>query len=719
MRRRPIAGLLLSLVVTATAGASGANRLGTVDGDGSPAAAVSGPGAGSDPIPGALPPPPGKTLLVSRKKSGPGAPFPNAGSIEPSASADGNLVAFTSIASDLVRGDEVRTIDVFVLDRRTNTVRRAPRPPAPGGAIGQSSDPSISADGRIVAFTWLAPTPPATPAPTPTPTEPVILFDPVPATYVWAWDLRTNRIEPVSRSARARPQPGASHPSVSANGRFIAFETVLDFPGDLDHSVSDVLRYDRQRKETVLVTLDPNGRPHGGASYSPSISGDGNKIAYVSDGGDSVVHEDTGEGEQVYVRDMAAKVTTEVSQAFDGGRPSGRAMDPVISGDGRFVAFTSNSTNLVDGVTPRFPMVYRRNLAAGRTELVSVTQAGGVSEGAAGAPSISTDGGMVAFTSTAADLAPAVGALGPGAAVEPAAINLRVPAEVYLRDMTAKETVLISVSLDRAPARAHSGEPSVAGQGRFTFFSSDSDRLFAKDGNDALDVFVRDLPPMPVLNPGQLDLGAAPKDVDSAPLAATLGNIGWSPLAVLRTPISGPNAAQFRIASNGCAPPRTLKRNEVCTMTLVFKGGGNGTRTATLSVADNLVTSNLTVALRGRTTTVPRPKLEVDPEVGRPGTVVIVEGTGFPNSSQVKLRWSRGITPHIDPIKPVGGAFRVPVLVFHNDLIGPRNLIAEPVRPGDFPAVSVPVLVTVPPTIPPQFSQLRFIDLPLVLVIRG
>ncbi len=132
--------------------------------------------------------------------------------------------------------------------------------------------------------------------------------------------------------------------------------------------------------------------------------------------------------------------------------------------------------------------------------------------------------------------------------------------------------------------------------------------------------------------------------------------------------------------------------------------------------ADALVTSNLTVALRGRGSLA---RLDVDPLVGRPGIVVTVDGSGFPKNTLVRLHWSRGITPRMDPIKAVGGKFHVSVLVFHNDQIGPRDLIAEPVKPGDFPPVSVPVLISTPSTIPPQFSLLRFVDLPLVLVFRG
>ena len=116
----------------------------------------------------------------------------------------------------------------------------------------------------------------------------------------------------------------------------------------------------------------------------------------------------------------------------------------------------------------------------------------------------------------------------------------------------------------------------------------------------------------------------------------------------------------------------------------------------------------------------PGAKLEIDPTVGRPGIVVTVDGSGLPARNGGAAALEPGDhASGCDPVIARGGRFRVPMLVFHNDLIGPRDLIAEPVTAGAFPPVSAPVLVTTPSAIPPQFSVLRFIDLPLVLVFRG
>ena len=229
-------------------------------------------------------------------------------------------MAFTSIATDLVQGDQPNTLDVFVIDRQTNKVTRAPRPTSASGALGSSSEPAISADGNVVAFTWQAPTPPAATA-TPTPT-PVIIFAVVPQTYVYAWDRRTNRLQPVSASSRGGRLPGANQPSISGHR-----------PVRRLHHVARLhRRQGRQRATTCCGSTArptrpsssrpaPRAIPIAGVASQPSISGDGNLVAFTSDGGDTLVQRPTGEGTQVYVRDMAAGRVDEVSVAADGGAP--------------------------------------------------------------------------------------------------------------------------------------------------------------------------------------------------------------------------------------------------------------------------------------------------------------------------------------------------------------------------------------------------------------
>src|SRR5262249_32058045 len=96
---------------------------------------------------------------------------------------------------------------------------------------------------------------------------------------------------------------------------------------------------------------------------------------------------------------------------------------------------------------------------------------------------------------------------------------------------------------------------------------------------------------------------------------------------------------------------------------------------------------------------------EMKPPVGRPGVVTIVTGTGFPPNTQVTLKWSLGITGKLPPINAdASGNFRVQMLVFPNDVVGTRDLLAAPVGGASFPPFGTPFPVTEKSSEPPRFE---------------
>ena len=566
-----------------------------------PAVASSGAPAATqslrDPAAAPLPPPPGTTSLVSRDRKGDWA---NDGSVEPSMSDNGRWVAFTSKASDLVAGGGTGSFNVFIRDRRSGKTTKVPPPGGVLPAGGESSEPALSGNGSVVAYTYTV-----TPGPT-------IGAVSAPTSYVVAYD-RTTGVSDVVSARQGRPAPRSSQPAVSSNGRYVAFTSATDITGE-DEVLRDVFRYDRRSESTVLVSTNPDGRPIGGNADSPSISGDGNLVAFVSDGGDSVTFENTGKGNQVFVRNVTEKVTTFESRSPGRSAPDGPAGEPALSGDGRYLAFSSSASNLVTSGPAGGPGVFRRELATGDTILVSVTPTGGVAQGSTGQPSITPDGRMVAFASSASDLAPATAA----ADAHLAAIVTRLPVDVYLRDISVGETILISVTTDGRASRddgARSFQPSVAGNGRYVAFASNGNRILDDDPNNTYDVFLRDLPPVPVLTPPTLDLGAGAVGTTSAPGAATLANAGWTPLSVTKASITGGDKGDFKLVADGCAG-RQLRRNEACTVSVIFTPKAKGTRTSTLAIADSHTGSPRTVRLRGRAS---QAKLRLSPEIGPPG----------------------------------------------------------------------------------------------------
>jgi Tol biopolymer transport system component len=172
-----------------------------------------------------------------------------------------------------VPGDANDALDVFVRDRRTGRTTRLLLPngsPIPAG--GRASQPSISADGAVVAFTYQ----PAAAAGT---------TGVIPGTIVLAWDRRSNDVEVVSRTVKGTAAPGSRQPSVSGDGRYVAFTS--DHAGVVagDRNASpDVFRYDRRRGTSVLASLiHPSPHPSSGRTRAARSSTRTRRAGYVRD----------------------------------------------------------------------------------------------------------------------------------------------------------------------------------------------------------------------------------------------------------------------------------------------------------------------------------------------------------------------------------------------------------------------------------------------------
>ena len=236
------------------------------------------PGQVAVPTGAPLPAPPGTTSLVSYRFGGSAGAGPAGGgpSAQVSISADGRYVAFTSNAPDLVTGDTNGALDVFVLDRSTRRMTRLGLPggvPVPPG--GSAQQPSISADGRIVAYTY----------------QPPSSFTAVAlGSLVLAWDRTTGAVEVVSKNTAGNNAPGSRQPSVSADGRYVAFVSDnASVAGRDGNGKPDVFRYDRTAKQTVLISARADGiSTPSGTSNDPSISADGNLVAFASDAGGTI-----------------------------------------------------------------------------------------------------------------------------------------------------------------------------------------------------------------------------------------------------------------------------------------------------------------------------------------------------------------------------------------------------------------------------------------------
>jgi len=271
-------------------------------------------------------------------------------------------------------------------------------------------------------------------------------------------------------------------PAISADGRFVAFESAASnlVPGD-DNRVVDVFVRDREAGTTERVSLDDAGREGNGRSDSCAISVDGRIVAFQSEAS-NLVAGDTDGTQDVFVRDRQTG-TTETVSYDDSGNPAGGILAPALSGDGRFVAFTSSFSGFVSSDTNDAVDVFVRDRATGEIVRASVSSSGDQA-GSAGArlPGISADGRRVSFRSGAANLVPG---------------DTNAAEDVFVHDRLTGQTERVSVDGAGAQANQRSLQDSLRGpaasaDGRYTAFSSSATNLVRDDTNGAIDIFVRD-----------------------------------------------------------------------------------------------------------------------------------------------------------------------------------------------------------------------------------
>ena len=270
---------------------------------------------------------------------------------------------------------------------------------------------------------------------------------------------------------------GAYGGTVSDDGRYVAFLAADGILTEDANGYADVFLRDRQTDEIVLLTRGVDGAANG-QSAVPQISGNGRFVAYESQAS-NLVAGDTNDAGDVFVYDTVAGTTRLVSAARSGGSAAGWSSEPSISATGRFLAFQSDAWNLHPSLNTFGIQVFVRDLVTNTVSVASVDSYGTPgSYGASFGSSISADGSLVAFASLSSTLDPADG-------------NGEVDIFVHNRD----EGTTRLVSLPRGAAQTgeqsngRSDEPQLSGDGSVVSFRSDATNLVPDDVNDASDAF--------------------------------------------------------------------------------------------------------------------------------------------------------------------------------------------------------------------------------------
>ena len=316
------------------------------------------------------------------------ADFRTPTSSAPSISADGRYLAFDSFASNLTPNAEDG--GVFVRDTRAGTTE-AVSIRADGTVDDFADSPAISGDGRYVAFV--------------SDNNGLVAGGNGNFYQVFVRDRVARVTTRISSKINGNQGTDDSDaPSLSYDGRYVAFES--DSPGlvtaDTNES-TDVFVRDRYLGSTRRVSVDAAGAQVENGGESPSIDGTGTVVAFTSS--DELVPNDTNVWEDVYARNLATNTMQLVSRGSGGAPANGSSRSPVVSANGRYVAFVSSATNL-DGLadTNGASDVFIRDLWTGTTVRASRSSTVALAHGDSGAPSISGDGQFVSFESIAPDL---------------------------------------------------------------------------------------------------------------------------------------------------------------------------------------------------------------------------------------------------------------------------------------------------------------------------
>jgi hypothetical protein len=395
-------------------------------------------------------------------------------SYAPAISGDGRYVVFRSLATNLIEGTGTGGLfsQVFVYDRirRQTTLVSASNNGEPGNSHSGESWLNISSDGRYVVFDSQA--------------TDLVTGDTNGVSDVFVYDRQTRHTKRISVSSSGEQGNDLSYGSgISADGRYVAFVSSASnlVPGDTN-GVFDVFIHDCLTEQTTRVSVSSTGEQgNSEGGYAVKMTVEGRYILFGSTASNLVAGDTNGKID-TFVHDCLTGQTTRVSVNSMGeqGNDDSSYYGSGLSADGRYVAFASAASNLVNGDTNAAPDVFVHDRDTGQTTCVSVSSLGelGNSNSGDSGLSLSADGRYVAFSSVATNLATADTDSSP---------------DVFVYDRVTGETILVSVHSSGEKGNSWSGFFGLdfSEDGKYVVFHSTASNLVTEDSNAYSDIFVR------------------------------------------------------------------------------------------------------------------------------------------------------------------------------------------------------------------------------------
>ncbi|MEK6749872.1 MAG: putative Ig domain-containing protein [Pseudomonadota bacterium] len=385
----------------------------------------------------------------------------NAASDETVISANGRYVIYSSTASNLVSGDTNGFRDIFMYDRRNNSLKKITHNLSGGATDGNSSDVAVSGDGHFVVFASDA--------------TQLVASDANALRDIFVYDRDTDSYEKISNGVGGVAANGNSYwPSISNDGRYVAFVSEANnlVSGDTN-AARDAFVFDRNTG--VMKRIGSLGGQNNGASGHVAVSGDGQYVVFESDA-TNLVSSDSNGVTDVFLYNNTTGAVKLISRAIGGAYGNAKSSSAAIDSSGRYAAFVSSATNLVTGDTNSKDDIFIYDIAKNALSRVSTTSAGTEANGNSASPKISKNGKFVVFTSDATNLVTG---------------DTNATTDIFVKDISTATTERASVTYLAAELDGASNSPSITDDGRIVAFASAGKNLVQGDTNAIADVFVK------------------------------------------------------------------------------------------------------------------------------------------------------------------------------------------------------------------------------------